>query len=117
MVFPVYDVLAAVADRGSSRMVDALSSRPGVIEALALSSGDALTVVVANLTGSEQRVVVDGLPGLSARVTTIDADAVAASPDRPRAGEAQVDINGGDGLTVRLAPYAVSVVSTAGAGR
>jgi hypothetical protein len=117
MVFPVYDVLAAVADRGSSRMVDALSSRPGVIEALALSSGDALTVVVANLTGSEQSVVVDGLPGPSARVTTIDADAVAASPDRPRAGEAQVDINGADGLTVRLAPYAVSVVSTAGAGR
>jgi D-apionolactonase len=54
-LFPVYDVLAAVA--GATGVRPCTSSDPDRVDALALDDG---TVLLANLTGEEQVVTVDG---------------------------------------------------------
>src|SRR5260370_11333831 len=86
MVFPVYDVLAAIAAPHTWQR-DSVETTPSAhVEALALTRDGVIRVLLANVTGSEQRLTVDGLQGLDVVVERGEADAVAAGPSPPRVG-------------------------------
>lgn len=114
MVFPVYDVLAAIAPPRGWERVKANVIPSDRVEALALTRDGTVRVLVANITGSEQRVAVSGLDGRDVIVERVDASAVSKALTHPRAK--------GDGRTskatasmdVVLSPYEVDII-TAGA--
>src|ERR1700736_264012 len=86
MVFPVYDVLAAIAPPREWQRCAAQTAPSARVETLALTRDGVARVLLANITGSEQRVVVDGLTGRDAIVERVDADDVAAALTDPRVG-------------------------------
>jgi hypothetical protein len=110
MVFPVYDVLAAIAPPRSWQRCTAVTADEARVEALALANDGTVRVLLANVTGSEQRVVVEGLGGGSATVERIDAETVARSLDRPRVADDGTPTVAGQ-LTMHLAPYEVAVIT------
>ena len=70
-------------------------------------------VLLANITGSEQRVVVDGLTGRDAIVERVDADDVAAALTDPRVGRDEMPPSRVTGqLSLVLTPYEIAVITT-----
>jgi hypothetical protein len=111
MVFPVYDVLAAIAPPRRWQRCTAVSSHPARVEALALSNEGTTRVLLANVTGSEQPVVVEGLDGRDGVVHDIDARAVAAALDHPRMSDAGMPAPLTGPWAITLAPYQVAVLT------
>jgi hypothetical protein len=116
-VFPLYHVLADIAEVRTGTLRSSRSTDPlrAVALALAVDEGDRL--LVANVTPEPQRVRITGLRGTSAAVRVLDeASAVTALLDpagfraRPGAPEPVVD----EVLWLELGPYAVARVVTKG---
>ena len=106
-VFPLYHVLADVADWKDAPLVEAKSSAPLAVEALALRDGG-LHVLVANLTPETQRCRIAGLPG-RVSVRTLDETTAVAAGERPEEFRSQAEqVEARDGaVELELRPYAV----------
>jgi hypothetical protein len=112
-VYPAYHVLAGLAVSAGAEVLDAMPSRQGVVQALALRSGGKTTLWLANLTAEEQAVKLSGLPAGSARLALLDAASFGAATTDPGAFAA----TGGtiDGAApLRLGAYAVARLEFAG---
>ena len=111
MVFPVYDVLAAIAPPREWERCAAAATPSGRVEALALSRDGVTRVLVANITGSEQRVIVGGLEGRDVVVERVDADTVAAALTSARVPRGDGQSPAAGPLSLVLTPYAVAVIT------
>jgi hypothetical protein len=71
-VFPVYHVLADVAEFRAGVVIPSRSSNRLVVDGLALLSDESVRVIIANLSGDPQSVIVSGMSG-EAALHLIDA--------------------------------------------
>jgi hypothetical protein len=113
--FPLYHVFAdlgewlGVKGSGSVRVLPMVSSDPLRAEGLALAIGDAVCVLLANLTGEIQHVQVAGLAG-NVRMRKLDertAMQAMTAPEPFRLQSAEQMVASGTALECSLLPYAV----------
>jgi hypothetical protein len=107
--FPLYHVLADLAEWKEGDIVEAGSSAPLAVEALAVGGHDGLHVLLANLTASAESCTVGPLPAEGPSIRRLDETTAAAAGERPEEFRAQreaVEAPAGH-LTLELAPYAV----------
>ena len=106
VAFPLYHVLADLGEwQDGGEVLPAVSSQPLVVEALAIRKEGRVHMLVANLTPSPRRCVVEGLPDERISIRTLDeasfpragADPLAFRGERNDAGSSELE----------LAPYAV----------
>jgi D-apionolactonase len=116
-VFPVYHVLADVAEWRDGRVVPVHLGDPLRALALAVQDGSGLHALVANVTPEAQRVRVSGLPAGAAHVRVLDDASAEHALDDPSAFRA----SSGAPLTVRdgrlwlaLGPFAVARLDVVG---
>ena len=106
---PMYHVFADVAEFASGEALAAKSSEPLVVEGLVLRKGRRTHTLLANMTGTPQRVTLSKL-GAKVTIKRLDettADQAMKSPEEWRA-EAGESVKTDDGkLVVELLPYAV----------
>ena len=116
-VFPLYHVLADVADWKAGTLRELEATDPLRAVGLAVEVDGALGVLVANITPEPQRVRVGGLGGATARVRVLDeasADVALTDPGAFRASPgAEVRLRDGE-LWLELGPYAVARVLARG---
>lgn len=111
-VFPLYHVLADVGEFGGGQVVRTVSDDPLRVEALALSDGEAVRVLLANLTGDPQMVVVTGVADRMS-VRMMDATNGEAAMREPEAfrNEPGVPCEVSDGeLVLKLPAFATARV-------
>jgi hypothetical protein len=107
MVYPMYHVFADLVDRAA---LQPLSLRPTIdgVTGVAMSDGDRLRVLVANLTASRVPLALGPFGGRSARMRLLD-DASAATallePGRFRLSSAEVAVRAGQ-VHCTLGPFA-----------
>jgi hypothetical protein len=109
MVFPLYHVLAELGEAKGAEVLASRSSRSLAVVALALRRDDALVVLVANLTPTEQRCTLEGLPDGPASVRTLDEETALEAAEEPevfRSRSETVSVAAGM-LELALLPYAV----------
>jgi D-apionolactonase len=108
-VFPLYHVLADLGEGKGAEVLASRSSRPLAVASLALRRGDGLVVLLANLTPTEQRCVVEGLPEGEASVRTLDEETALEAADEPEAfrDASETARVAGGRLEFTLLPYAV----------
>ena len=112
--FAVFHVFADVLETGGeTTLVQSRSAWPTEVCALALSSGERLRVLVANLTPNAVGLELRGLPAATASVRMLDehtANQALSDPlaYRSRAGE-ELTVGGGH-ASLHLAPFAVARV-------
>jgi hypothetical protein len=83
MVFPIYHVLADVADFSTGEVVSVTMSDPLRVQALALRDGDKLRVLLANMTGAPVSLDLD-LPSVtSASLRRLDGDTAMTAATEP----------------------------------
>jgi hypothetical protein len=113
-VYPVYHALAAVGRCASALVLPTLVSKPLAVEALALRCRHNLQLIVANLSGQTQQVLVRGL-GVEGRVRFLDernASAALAAPEAFWAQEPDAWRRQGAELRLELLPYGLAIVSS-----
>ena len=112
MVFPLYHVLADVADLAElneGELLACQSSDPLAVVGLAVRDVNGLHLLVANLTPVEQSVVVGPFPAgemTSRRLNTTSAPQALFEPDAFRAARETITARGGE-AELTLAPYEV----------
>ncbi|MDQ3700406.1 MAG: hypothetical protein M3442_05735, partial [Chloroflexota bacterium] len=113
MLFPLYHLLAAVADFAGADLLSTATDAPLAIQALALRAGRRCRLLVANLTEDRRRVAVTGLPLSSVAVRTLDesnAGTWRTDPDFLRASIGnRTNATHWEG-TIDLLPFAIAVV-------
>jgi hypothetical protein len=109
-VFPVYHVLADIAEWPGARVVPSRSSDRLAVDGLALRDGDRLRVLLANMTAEPQSVRVPGWAG-AVRATVLDTGNALHAMQQPEAYRAAaptvVETDGGS-LSLALAPYSIA---------
>ncbi len=110
--FAVFQVFADLGELGDeTTLVDARSSRPSEVCALALESGQLQRALIANLTPSQVTVEVAGLAAQAAALRVLDertANDALSDPLGYRARPpAEVSLSGGS-VTLDLAPFAIA---------
>jgi hypothetical protein len=112
MAYPLYHVLADLGEWKGAELLEARSSEPLAVEALAARHGDALRLLVANLTPRPQQCELAPLEDGRAHVRVLDEQSyptATGAPERFRSEPEEVDV--GDGtLALELAPFAVARV-------
>jgi hypothetical protein len=104
--FPLYHVLSDLGEwRDGGEVVPAVSSQPLAVEALAVRKGGRMHLLVANLTPSPRRCVIEGLPGERVSTRTLDEESFLRAGDDPLAFRAER--NDGASPELELGPYAV----------
>lgn len=115
--YPMFHAFADVAEWHGGTVLAAPSSRPLVVEALAVEDSAGRHVLVANLTPADQPVVLTGLRGANARIRALELASVRQAMTDPasfRAETMTAPISGGS-LELDLGPYAlIRVDSDAG---
>ena len=109
--FPVYHVLADVADWKGSSLLGSASDAPARVDALVVGDADTVHALIYNLTPEPVRVTLGPLKGGIAHVRVLDdrsAPAAAADPDGWRARPAAVVPVEGGRLYLVLAPHAIA---------
>jgi hypothetical protein len=110
LVFPVYHVFADVADWKAGELMACTSTDPLRIQALAVSAGGGVYLLVANLTSETQACTVGQLDSDRAAIRSLDANSAPQAMARPkefRARHAWVPV-ADSALTLDLAPYSVT---------
>lgn len=110
-VYPTYHVLAGLGGASGNRRLDATSSAPSSVAALAHKSPDGTELWLANLTPEPQKVKLSGLKGAAEihRLSDGNFQKLAASPDLLwQKGEAVKKLS-----SVQLGPYGVMRIRTA----
>ncbi len=113
-VFPLYHVLADVAEWKTATLCRLDASDPLTVTGLAVRLDDgSLGVLVANVTPESQRVRVVGLPGAAARARVLDEATAMTALSEPEAFRGwpggEMPIRDGE-LWLALGPYAVARV-------
>ena len=112
-VFPLYHVLADVADWKAGTVRELSVSDPLRVTGLAVEVDGSLGVLVANVTPEPQRVLLAGLGGMTAHVRTLDEASAVVALTHPGAFRAtpgaELAIADGE-LWLALGPYAVARV-------
>jgi hypothetical protein len=109
MIFPLYHVLADLAEWPRGELIGCQSSEPLVVRALAVRA-NGVHALVCNMTPREQEVLVGPFEAQQVLLRRLNEEtAVVAMSDsgRFRAGAATVDISDGF-LVLRLAPFEVA---------
>jgi hypothetical protein len=107
MVFPLYHVLADVAEWRTGELLACLSSNPLAAQALAVRAAGGLHVLIGNMTPEARAVTLTGLPGATVslrRLTTETAPLALRDPEGFRRAATPASVAGGR-LSVTLAPY------------
>ncbi len=115
MVFPLFHVLADAAECPRAGVVQATSSEPLGVTALALRSPGSTRVMVANLAGVTTTVTVTGL-GREARLRLLDEttfDLATGRPESFRADRGRLYRTTAGQLELLLRPYAYATIHTA----
>jgi hypothetical protein len=110
-VYPTYHVLAGLAAASGNRRLDAVSSAPSTIAALAHKSPDGTELWLANLTPEAQKVKLSGLKGAAEihRLTDGNFQKLATDPGfLSGKGEAVKKLS-----SIELGPYGVVRIRTA----
>jgi hypothetical protein len=108
MVFPLYHVFADVAGWKGASIVECSSNRPLEITALAVESDGSLHLLLANLAGVSQRVVIGPLGGDQVSVRSLDestAPQAMFEPESFRRNWQKIEIQS-RALVLDMAPYA-----------
>lgn len=108
MVFPLYHVFADVAEWKNGSLVECASNRPLDVIALAVASESTLHMLVANLTGANQRVIIGPLGADQVSARSLDASTAAQAmfePERFRQNWRQIELLNRE-LVLDMAPYA-----------
>ncbi len=112
MVFPVYHIFAFLADRQGARAIEARSSDPSAVEALAFRTPAGIRLMVANLTSDVRRVAVGGLAGKRVAVTPLNDGTARTAFDDPRALGSHSSVQAvNEDLVLELRPFAVAFIS------
>jgi hypothetical protein len=114
MVFPVYDVFAAIGPPREWEWSEVETTPSGRVEALALTRDGTTRVLLANVTGSEQHIAVHGLEGRDLRVERVDADAVGAGLTQPRVARDHPASPAAGQVIQVLSAYEVAVITAVG---
>jgi D-apionolactonase len=107
MVFPLYHLLADVAECKAGQLLACHSSDPLAVLGLAVRKGSTLHILLANLTPIPQAVVLGPLEGETAslrRLNTESAPLAMSDPQGFRSAREMKTAAGGQ-LTIRLTPY------------
>jgi len=105
LVYPVYHVIRDLAAWAGRPVLDAASSAPGTVQALAMETGVGPRLWLANLTAEKQRVNVKELTDGSVRVAMADADGFQRLCRDADGFQAATEIV--DPGAIALGPYAV----------
>ena len=109
-VYPAYHVVAGLCAAAGNRRLDAISSAPSTIAALAHQDGPEKELWLANLTPETQKVKITGVSGPAEihRLSDKTFQALVTKPDYLwQAGEAVKKLS-----AVELGPYAVARIKT-----
>jgi D-apionolactonase len=115
IAYPIYHVLADVAEWKGGEVLEARSSEPLAVEALAVRHGGAVHLLVGNLTPRPQACELAPMGGDRAAARVLDEDSYAAAtedPQRFRGEREDVELRDGT-LTLELPPFAVARVDVA----
>jgi D-apionolactonase len=110
LAFPLYHVLADIGGDGAGRLVDARSGDPLSVEVLALSRGDGLELLLANLTRFQQPVSLTLPRPYRASLRALDAataERAMRDPEGFRSDENRTDLGVSASFKFDLAPFAV----------
>src|SRR3989442_2632 len=108
-VFPVYHVLADLCELAGAEVLEAKSSEPLAVEALAVRQGDRLVVLAANLSPGPRRCRITALQVHSVAVRRLDEESFAAACSDAaslRSGGRELGVVGGE-LELELEPFSV----------
>ena len=111
-VFPLYHVLADVGEFAGGEVMLSQSPDPLAVEVLALRKAARIRVLLANLSGQQQRVRVPW-SGAAARLRRLDetnAMAAMTTPEQFRAQPGEMKQAPAQMLDVELLPYAVATI-------
>lgn len=106
VVFPLYHVLADLAEFAGCDMIDIQSDDPLRIEAMLIDGGDRQTLLLANLTPELQIAAMDGID----RVTTLrslNEQSVQTAAREPDAFRGRLEPAGLSAGEIELSPYEV----------
>ncbi len=109
MVFPLYHVFADVAEWKDGFIVACESNKPLDVTSLAIESGRSLHLLVANLAGESQHVVIGPLADNEVAARSLDASTAHQAmfePESFRQNWRQIEIQNRE-LVLDMAPYAV----------
>jgi hypothetical protein len=108
MVFPLFHVLADVAEFGEADVLTCVSSHPLAFDGLALLKNDTLRIMLVNLTEQPREVRIRGLPA-EAVIRTLDERnyerATITDPIAFREGRGAPWLTRDGTLKMRLRPY------------
>ena len=104
-VFPTYHILANIGAFAGGEVIASKSSRPDLIDGLALRKGDAARVIIANFSLSVQRVTVDGLANIT--LLSLDETNAESAMREPEAYRAQAGEKIGSS-TITLKPFSIA---------
>ncbi len=111
VVYPAYHVLAGLAGASGAARIEASSTAPSLVTALAHRSKSGEVLWLANLTGDKQKVKVGGIAGPANVHVLSDAnfEAIAKDPHfLSKGGKALARVS-----SVELGPYAVARIAAA----
>ena len=108
---PVFHVIRGLAAAAGARRIEADSSDPGRLRALAWRDDGRTQLWLANLREEPLEVELDGVPAGTARLWTLDEDSFEAAITDPAFGERSAPF-AADRLTLR--PFAVARLSFGG---
>ncbi len=107
-VYPLFHVLRGLARAAGAPRIEARSSDPSRLRAVAWRNGDRTQLWFANLREEPLEVRLEGLPAGPARLRTLDEASFEAAAKDPAFGE-RSEPYAGRGLT--LQPFAVAHLS------
>jgi len=109
MIFPVYFVFKYLLDHKELHLVENISSNPLSIDALSLSDGKKIVIILVNFTGKSQPVNIYGCSGIF-KIISLGADnfCKAVSDFHWTGIEEEKVINSSD--SIRFEPYSVNFI-------
>ena len=115
--FPVYHVLADVAEFAGANVVTSVSSDPLRFDGLAIRTGERTRVLLASLSPAPQRVTLRGLRG-PVRTRSLDETTAPRAMEAPEAFRSEPwsgqELDGDSNLAITLLPYAVVTIDATG---
>jgi D-apionolactonase len=108
-VYPVFHVIRGLAAAAGARRIEADSSDPGRLRALAWRDNGRTQLWLANLHEAPLEVELGGAPAGTARLWLLDEDSFEAAIEDPAVGARSAPFTAGDRLTLR--PFAVARLS------
>jgi D-apionolactonase len=111
MIFPIYHVIADLADRKGAELLTCTSSDPLRVQGLALKKDGHVRILLANLTSQSQNCNLEPLRGKRVEARLLDSsNALLAmtQPEEFRSRMRQIELSQTDStLTLTLEPYSV----------